>query len=398
MVLVGTRGALPKAARKGIKRSAKGNKRGPKRCPQRIAITISYDEGDNDKEAEDSNEEQVVAAERDFKCQAWQPVDHFGNLLEVTFPNRAYPVRHMLKECSMMKNYMTTGALAKGKKPVDDAAGKATAPLPGEKAVMSIYGGPIPHESRHKLILTSCAVKSVSLAALEFFRWSKSLITFDQMDHPGSISKPRRFPLIVNPLVGMTRLTKALIDGGSGINLMYLDTFEGLGLTRDQLQSSPHPFYGVVSGKQSIPLGWVTLFITFEDASNYHTEALTFKVVDFSLPYHVILGRRCYVMFMAIPSYAYLKLKIPGPTGIITMEAKAQRVLGCEQNNIELATTIIAAAELRELCLRVPLASTDPAKPSWFSAFKVAKGAKAMQIDTEGPSKTIHFGAGLNPK
>jgi hypothetical protein len=49
----------------------------------------------------------------------------------------------MLKECSMMKNYMTTGALAKGKKPRDDAAGKATAPLPGEKAVMSIYGGPV---------------------------------------------------------------------------------------------------------------------------------------------------------------------------------------------------------------------------------------------------------------
>jgi hypothetical protein len=26
---------------------------------------------------------------------------------------------------------------------------------------------------------------------------------------------------------------------GSGLNLMYLDTFEGLGLTHDQLQNSP---------------------------------------------------------------------------------------------------------------------------------------------------------------
>jgi hypothetical protein len=31
----------------------------------------------------------------------------------------------------------------------------------------------------------------------------------------------------------MTRLTKALMDEGSGLNLMYLDTFKGLGLTRD---------------------------------------------------------------------------------------------------------------------------------------------------------------------
>jgi hypothetical protein len=62
---------------------------------------------------------------------------------------------HKLKECCMMKNYMTTGTLTKGKKPKDGAAGKATTPFPGEKAVMSIYGKPVPHESRHKLKLTS---------------------------------------------------------------------------------------------------------------------------------------------------------------------------------------------------------------------------------------------------
>jgi hypothetical protein len=80
------------------------------------------------------------------------------------------------------------------------------------------------------------------------------------------------------------------MDEGSGLNLMYPDTFDGLGLTQDQLQSSPHPFYGVVPGKQSVPLGWFSLLVTFEDASNYRTEMLTFEVVNFSGPYHVILG------------------------------------------------------------------------------------------------------------
>jgi hypothetical protein len=69
------------------------------------------------------------------------------------------------------------------------------------------------------------------------------------MEHSDSVPKHGRFPLIVDPLVGMIRLTKAHMDGGSGLNLMYLNTFEGLGLTRDQLQSSTHPFYGVVQGK-----------------------------------------------------------------------------------------------------------------------------------------------------
>jgi hypothetical protein len=42
----------------------------------------------------------------------------------------------------MMKNYMTMGTFAKGNKPEGDSAGKAAAPFPEEKAVMSIYGGP----------------------------------------------------------------------------------------------------------------------------------------------------------------------------------------------------------------------------------------------------------------
>jgi hypothetical protein len=57
---------------------------------------------------------------------------------------------------------------------------------------------------------------------------------------------------------------------------------------------------------------------------------LAFDVVDISRPYHAILVRLCYVKFMAIPSYGYLKLKIPGPAGVITVEAKTQRALDCE--------------------------------------------------------------------
>jgi hypothetical protein len=137
------------------------------------------------------------------------------------------------------------------------------------------------------------------------------------------------------------------MDGCSGLNLMYLDTFEGLGLTRDQLQSSPHPFYGVVSGKQYIPFRQVTLSVTFRYVSNYRTETLAFEVVDFSGPYHIILGWLCSIKFMVIPSYVYLKLQIPGPTGVITVKAKAQQALDYEQDNIELDAATVTMAELR---------------------------------------------------
>jgi hypothetical protein len=108
-----------------------------------------------------------------------------------------------------------------------------------------------------------------------------------------------------------------------------------------------HPFYGMVPGKQSIPLGQISLPVTFSGASNYHTEMLTFKVVDFFGPYHI--GRPCCIKFMSIPSNAYLKLKVPGLAGIKTVEAKAQRALDYEQDSIELAATMVTATELKEL-------------------------------------------------
>jgi hypothetical protein len=47
-----------------------------------------------------------------------------------------------------------------------------------------------------------------------------------------------------------------------------------------------------------------------------------FEVVNFFEPYRVILGRPCYVKFMAIPSYGYLKYL--DLSGVITVEAKMQ--------------------------------------------------------------------------
>jgi hypothetical protein len=58
----------------------------------------------------------------------------------------------------------------------------------------------------------------------------------------------------------------------------------------------------VALGKQFVPLGRVTLLVTFGDASNYRTEMLAFEVVDFSGTYYIMLGRPCYVKSMAIPS------------------------------------------------------------------------------------------------
>ena len=78
-------------------------------------------------------------------------------------------------------------------------------------------------------------------------------------------------------------------------------------------------------GKEAVPLGQIDLPITFGDPSNYRIETLTFEVVGFHGIYHSILGRPCYAKFMVVPNYIYLKLKMSGPCGVITIGTSFQR-------------------------------------------------------------------------
>jgi hypothetical protein len=104
----------------------------------------------------------------------------------------------------MIKNFMTSRALPKGKKSKGGPGEKGASPFPGEETVLSIYGGPVTHESRCKLKLTGREVNGVSPTTPVYLRWSVSPITFDRVDHPDCVSKPGRFPLIVDSLVGTT--------------------------------------------------------------------------------------------------------------------------------------------------------------------------------------------------
>ena len=124
---------------------------------------------------------------------------------------------------------------------------------------------------------------------------------------------------MVDPIIGTKRLTKVPMDGDSGLNTMYAETLDTMGIDRSHIQPTEVPFHGIVPGKQAVPLGQIDLPITFGDLTNYRTETLTFEEVGFHATYHVILGCSCYAKFMAIPNYTYLKLKMLGPHGVITV-------------------------------------------------------------------------------
>ena len=136
-------------------------------------------------------------------------------------------------------------------------------------------------ESKSRLKVINREVNMVAPATPSYLKWSPTAITFDHSDHPTHIATPGRQALMVDPVVEGTRLTKVLMDGGSGLNILYAETLKGMGILMSRLGESNMSFHGVIPGKKAESLGQIALDVVFGDSKNYRKEKLTFEVMDF---------------------------------------------------------------------------------------------------------------------
>ena len=80
--------------------------------------------------------------------------------------------------------------------------------------------------------------------------------------------------------------------------------------------------------------------MVFGSPDNFQSEELIFDIVPFRSGYHALLGRTAFAKFNAVPHYAYLKLKMPGPCGVITVSGNTERSLRTEEHMVALAAEI----------------------------------------------------------
>ena len=98
---------------------------------------------------------------------------------------------------------------------------------------------------------------------------------------------------------------------------------------------------------------------------------------------------------MAIPNYTYLKLKMSGLNGIITVGSTFSHAYTCDREHYEFATAIINSAELRNSST---LAVLDCNELTSSSAFHLTEETKAVGIDPIVPTKTVRIGTNLPAK
>ena len=98
--------------------------------------------------------------------------DHFDKLLEGPCPNHTFPVKHLYKDCALMKHFLSGGSKKgdqrKKLEPATDAAEGKDGGFPTPDGCLMIFGRAVAYgRSNHP----------------SFLRWSESVITFDRSDH-----------------------------------------------------------------------------------------------------------------------------------------------------------------------------------------------------------------------
>ena len=84
-------------------------------------------------------------------------------------------------------------------------------------------------------------------------RWSTCTITFRLSVQLKCAATVGALPMLCSPIVSNVLVTKTLIDGGAGLNVLSIDTFDCLQVPYDQLQPTK-PFSGVTDGSTT-PIG-----------------------------------------------------------------------------------------------------------------------------------------------
>jgi hypothetical protein len=176
----------------------------------------------------------------------------FDKMLKESCPYHQGPVKHNLEECVMLRRYFH-----KAWPPAEAGKGHDNDKKEGNKAeefpevcdCFMIYGGQVVNASARHRKQERREVCSVKVAAPVYLDWFDKPITFDQGDHPDRVSSPRKYPLVVDPVIGNVRLTKVLMDGGSSLNIIYVETLGHLQIDLSTIRAGAAPFHGIIPGK-----------------------------------------------------------------------------------------------------------------------------------------------------
>jgi hypothetical protein len=150
--------------------------------------------------------------------------------------------------------------------------------------------------------------------------------------------------------------------------------------------------------KRKPPLGKIELDVCFGDSGNFRRENLESEVMDWPSQYHAILGRPTFAKFMAVPHYAYLALKIPGPKEVTIVQGSFEVSNTCDKEFNRIAQTFGMTAEYARLKGEIDhnvLPNIGRSLPD--QVFDATQDSKKVRVHPTDPSKTTSIAVNLDP-
>jgi hypothetical protein len=321
----------------------------------------------------------------------------FDDMLKKPCPYHKTPANHTLEQCDMLKKYYSRAVVKDGEAKKDGGDGDADG-FPAVENVFHIFGGPTVDMSNSQHKRERHKVLAAEKAPPSFLDWSGDAITFSREDHPNRTPNPGQYPLVVDLVIDNSRFSKVLMDRGSSLNILYAHTLQLIGIGSDQLWPSTTPFHGVVPGKHVQPLGQINLPVWFGTPDNFRKETLAFEVVGFRGAYHAILGWPCYAKFTAVPNYTYLKMKMPGPKGVITMGSSIEHTFDCDVECVEHAEVLTLDEALVANLKKLVNEDLD-SSAKHVGSFEATEQTNEVPLDPATPEgKALRVSSTLDPK
>jgi hypothetical protein len=129
-----------------------------------------------------------------------------------------------------------------------------------DRSICSIFGGKVALENRRQRKLTARAVVALNnpdsrVADPKYQNWSHQPITFSRADQWVDILELGRFPLVLDPIIRNVRFEKVLIDDSGALDILFRNALTKLGIKLEDVEPYDAPFWGVLLGQTSQPLG-----------------------------------------------------------------------------------------------------------------------------------------------
>ncbi|XP_074288892.1 uncharacterized protein LOC141614037 [Silene latifolia] len=165
--------------------------------------------------------------------------------------------------------------------------------------------------------------------SLRVSRQDLPVISFDEADIPDE-AEHHLDDLIITLSIGNCLVKKILVDTGSSVNLIMLETLKNMGFSEKDLVQKAVPLVGF-SGETNQSLREIVI-PTFVGGMN---KQVWYLVIDGPSTYNVILGRPWIHEMKAVPSTYHQSLKFPTPWGVQEIRGDQNVARDCYKNALK---------------------------------------------------------------